>query len=194
MPKRLPAHMEAQRERILLATLRCISEFGIEQTSIAAIGRAARLSTGALYTHFPNKEAMIAEALRFATVEDAPLPESWADLRAGIASTSDDGPFDIALVARAQLQVFASCIRSGPLHDLLKPMIARSLDQIVDHLAAMERDGRVRLRMTPHRTALALAALRDGYFWMGLALDRPLAEVGADMAAAIDCLIVPPAN
>ena len=194
MPKRLPAHMDAQRERILRATLACISELGIERTSIAAIGRAARLSTGALYTHFPNKEAMVAEALRFATVEDAPMPESWTALRDGVSSTSDDGLFDTALVARAQLQIFASCIRAGPLHDLLKPMIARSLDQIVDHLATMERDGRLRLRMTPHRTALALGALRDGYFWMGLALDRPMAEVEADLKAAIDCLVVSAAS
>jgi AcrR family transcriptional regulator len=189
VPKRLPAHMDAQRERILRSTLRCISELGIEQTSIAAIRREAKLSTGALYTHFPNKEAIVAEALRFATVEDATLPESWADLRSGVSDTSDDGLFDTALVARAQLQIFASCIRPGPLHDLLKPMIGRSLDQIVDHLAEMERDGRVRLRMTPHRTAMAIAALRDGYLWMGLALDRPFEEVEADMAAALDCLV-----
>lgn len=189
MPKRLPAHMDAQRERILRATLRCISEFGIERTSIAAIRREAQLSTGALYTHFPNKEAIVAEALRFAAVEDARLPESWAELRADVSDTSDDGLFDTALVARAQLQLFASCIRGGPLHDLLKPMIARSLDQIVDHLAAMEGDGRVKLRMTPLRTALAIAALRDGFLWMGLALDRPFAQVQADMAAALDCLI-----
>lgn len=183
--------MDAQRERILRATLRCISELGIEQTSIAAIRREARLSAGALYTHFASKEAIIAAALRFGMMGDTHFPDEWVDLTAAIAGTEDQGEFDIAMIARTQLQVFASGIRPGPLHDLLKPLIEQSLAILVRHLADMARDGRVTLRMSPMRTALAIAAIRDGLLWTGLALERPFAEIEADIVAALDCLVSP---
>ncbi|WP_380872090.1 hypothetical protein ACFB49_30360 [Sphingomonas sp. DBB INV C78] len=189
MPKRPAEHMEAQRERILRATLSCISELGIERTSIAEIRKEAGLSAGALYTHFANKEALVAEALRFASVKEAYLPDHWPDFTTAVASTADDNGFDAATVARMQLQVFASGIRPGPLHDLLKPIIDGALDLIVRHLATMERNGCVRLRMSPLRTALAIGAIRDGMMWSGLALDRPLDQIEADIAATISCFV-----
>jgi AcrR family transcriptional regulator len=183
--------MEAQRERILRATLRCISELGIERTSIAEIRKESGLSAGALYTHFANKDAIVAEALRFASVKESRLPETLPEFTAGVASTAEEDGFAIAMIARTQLQVFASAIRPGPLHDLLKPLIAGALDVVTDHLATMERKGHIKLRMSPLRTALAIGAIKDGIMWTGLALDRPLHEVEADIAATISCLIDP---
>lgn len=191
MPKRQPEHMAAQRARILRATLRSIGEHGIERTSIAEIRRAAGLSAGALYTHFANKEAIVAAALRYASVKEAVLPSTWPDFAAAIASMADEDGFDIATVARLQLQVFASGIRPGHLHDLLRPIIQAALDVIAGHLAAMERGGEIRLRMSPVQTALAMGAVKDGLMWTGLALDRPLDEVEADIVVALTCLVDP---
>jgi AcrR family transcriptional regulator len=50
------------RERILAAALRCFLDGGYEQTTIAQIRGHSGVSNGALFHHFPTKEA-IAEAL-----------------------------------------------------------------------------------------------------------------------------------
>lgn len=189
MPKRPAEHMALQRSRILRAALRCISNLGIEGTSIAEIRKEAELSAGALYIHFANKDEIIAEALRSASVREAYLPDTWPKFVAAVASMADEDGFTMASVARSQLQVFAIAIRAGPMRDLLAPLIADALDFVVQHLAKMQDAGKVRLRMSPLRTALAIGAIKDGLVWTGLALDRPSAEVEADIIAAASCLV-----
>lgn len=191
MPKRSSEHMAAQRETILRATLHCISEFGIEGASIAAIRRQAGLSAGALYVHFENKDAIIAEALSFASVMEWRLPHTWPEFVRAITGMAEDENFDINLVARTQLQVFATAIRPGPQHELLKPIIQNSLDFVVRHLTNMEESGEIKLRMAPLQTALAIGAARDGILWMGLALDRSSKEIESDTVAAFSCFIEP---
>jgi len=189
VPKRSSEHMSSQRETILRAALQCISEFGIERTSIAAIRRQSGLSAGALYTHFQNKDAIIGEALRFASTMEWSLPDTWSQLVQAIAGLGADQPFELDLVARTQLQVFATAIRPGPQHDLLKPLIDNALQLLIRHLMAMEAAGQIRLRMSPLRTALAIAAVRDGMLWSSLALDRSHSQMKADMMAALNCLV-----
>lgn len=58
-------HMNAQRERIILAALGCIARKGVEGTSMADIWKEAGLSAGALYVHFRNKNDLVAQCLRF---------------------------------------------------------------------------------------------------------------------------------
>jgi AcrR family transcriptional regulator len=183
--------MEAQRARILHAALRCISELGIEHTSITEIRKEAGLSAGALYRHFASKEDIVVEALRAASVNESYLPDSWPDFIAAIASMAEEHELGTAAIARSQLQVYAMAIRPGPLRALLQPLIADALDLVVAHLAQMEQAGRVRLRMTPLRTALAIGAIKDGIVWSGLALDRSFAEIEADIIAAVSCLAAP---
>lgn len=50
------------RTRILDSALACFTEFGYEQTTIARIRERSDVTNGALFHHFPNKEA-IADAL-----------------------------------------------------------------------------------------------------------------------------------
>ncbi len=190
MPKRDADHMMAQRERILRATIHCISALGLERTSIVEICKKAELSAGALYTHFASKEEIVAEALRFGGATENAMPGDWPSLTAWIADTSDHDEFAFATIARTQLQVVASSARPGALHEVLKPMIEASLTEVVRHLTQMERSGRVKLRLSPLRTALAIHALKDGMSGLALARDRPLSEMAADLAAALDCLIV----
>ena len=191
MPRRDADHMQVQRERILRATIDCISDMGIERTSIVEIRKRAGLSAGALYTHFTSKDEIVAAALRFGGAEDAgDLPDDWLTLKADLASTQD-GDFDFTTLARTQLQVIASSVRPGALHDMLKPILDRSLDTVTRHLAQMERSGQIKLRLSPAQTARAIAALKDGLAWIALSRDRPLAEIEDDLMAALDCLIEP---
>lgn len=48
------------QERILAAALRNFSEHGYEAASLRVIAKEANVTTGALYTHFDNKQALFA--------------------------------------------------------------------------------------------------------------------------------------
>ncbi|TIW87792.1 MAG: helix-turn-helix transcriptional regulator, partial [Mesorhizobium sp.] len=55
----------AGRERILREAIRLFAERGYDRTSVPEIQEAAGLSrgSGALYKHFPSKEALLAAAI-----------------------------------------------------------------------------------------------------------------------------------
>lgn len=190
MPRRTPSHMLAQRERILRATIRCISDVGLERTSVARICKEAGLSAGAIYKHFSGKDEIVAEALRFAAMTNAMLPDEWPRFKAAVAAADDQMGFDASTAARAHLQLLASSMRPGPLHDMVKPMIEGTLAMVAEHMAAMERTGQIKLKLTPIQTAMCISALTDGLLWIGLASDRALDDISADIAAGLECLIV----
>ena len=63
MPRLDDAQMAARREEIIDATFNCLIEFGVANTSIQTICKEAGISSGAIYVHFKNKEAVIAGVL-----------------------------------------------------------------------------------------------------------------------------------
>ena len=181
--------MNAQRRRILHAAIRCMGDLGPERTSIAAIARAAKLSTGALYKHFSNKDELVSEALRAAAMTEPMVPNAWPALRDGMASLDDEMGIDVATVARTNLQLLASSLRPGPLRGMLKPILEDSLSMLADRLTEMEAAGQIRLRMDPRATAACIAALADGLTWFGLARDQPRSAIAAEIAAGLECLV-----
>ena len=54
------------RERILTSAARLFREHGIAATGVDSITEDAGLTHGGLYSHFESKEAIAAEAIRFA--------------------------------------------------------------------------------------------------------------------------------
>jgi AcrR family transcriptional regulator len=59
IPKLTRAALEDRKRHILAAAERCFARDGFHSTTIADVKKEARVSTGAIYTYFPNKEAMI---------------------------------------------------------------------------------------------------------------------------------------
>jgi AcrR family transcriptional regulator len=59
MPKLSQAKLEARRQHILRAATACFDRTGFHRTTIEDVQREAGVSTGAIYTYFPNKEAII---------------------------------------------------------------------------------------------------------------------------------------
>ncbi|HVE08824.1 MAG TPA: helix-turn-helix domain-containing protein [Paraburkholderia sp.] len=53
------------RAKLVETAARLMRERGIDGVGVAEIGKAAGLTHGALYAHFPSKEALAAEALSF---------------------------------------------------------------------------------------------------------------------------------
>jgi AcrR family transcriptional regulator len=189
MPKRDPQHMAAQRERIVRSAIQSISERGVEGTSIARICKLSQLSAGAIYVHFQNKEEILSEALRYGSVTAHDLPDHWPALRAMILSLDDQMGFDILTVVRTRLHLQAESVHPGALHEQYRAMADAALQLLTQKLQAMMDNGSVKLRMTPLRTAFAINALINGMLSTGLATDRPLDELRADLAAALDCFV-----
>lgn len=65
MPKVTDEHRSERRSYILSAALRCFTRKGFAGTSMSDIITESKLSAGAIYGHFTNKEDLIYEAASF---------------------------------------------------------------------------------------------------------------------------------
>ncbi|HEX8393246.1 MAG TPA: TetR/AcrR family transcriptional regulator [Longimicrobium sp.] len=101
---RYPAgHRERTRRQILDAAARVLREKGVDGTSVADVMASAGLTHGGFYAHFPNKDALVAEACRSAVdqtgealgavMEDVGEEDRFAAyLRAYLSRTHRDDP------------------------------------------------------------------------------------------------------
>ncbi|MCP4983090.1 MAG: transcriptional regulator BetI [Gammaproteobacteria bacterium] len=73
-----------RKQQIIDATLDCIDEFGLSQTTLASIAKKAGVSQGALVFHFQSKEALLEKALQYLSHE---YGECW---QSAIAEAPND--------------------------------------------------------------------------------------------------------
>jgi AcrR family transcriptional regulator len=64
MPKVSKEHLENVKDRIMQAAITCVARKGFHQTTMRDICKEAKLSIGAVYNHFKNKEEILAEVTR----------------------------------------------------------------------------------------------------------------------------------
>ncbi len=74
------------RDRVVIATLQCIIEYGYESTSVAKIAKLAQLSTGAMQYHFETKIDAIKAAIEY--LHDRRLADRQRDM-ANMPATAD---------------------------------------------------------------------------------------------------------
>jgi AcrR family transcriptional regulator len=194
MPKRDARHMSAQRERIVRAVIECIADKGVERTSVADICRKAGLSSGALYVHFANKDEIVAEALRYGSMTETTLPDSWGELVSMIAGLESQMGFDIRTIARNRLYLHAESMSPGILHDVYRPILQKTLSVFAEKLQQLADRGEITLRMSAAQTAASISAFIDGMLWIALATDRPLEELKPELAAGLTCFVTIPAR
>ncbi|MCE3261019.1 MAG: transcriptional regulator, TetR family [Pseudoduganella sp.] len=58
---------EENRQKLVATAARLFGEKGIDGVGVAEISKAAGLTHGALYAHFPSKDALAAAAMQFST-------------------------------------------------------------------------------------------------------------------------------
>ena len=78
MPIRSKQHMDDVKEDIIQALLRCVARNGIADTTIADLIAESKLSAGAIYRHFENKDALLIGLMRHrvrAVTEETVLEE-----------------------------------------------------------------------------------------------------------------------
>jgi AcrR family transcriptional regulator len=63
---------EETRQRIIVATMRCVARVGYSRATIREIARTAKVTSASLYNYFPNKSELIKAAIAART--DVALP------------------------------------------------------------------------------------------------------------------------
>ena len=65
MARRRTAPPEERREQLIQATIRCVANHGLADTTIATVAQEAGLSQGIINLHFHSKEGLLTETLRY---------------------------------------------------------------------------------------------------------------------------------
>lgn len=166
MPKLSRAALEARREHILRAATRCFDRGGFHRTTIADVRREARVSTGAIYTYFPNKEAIIR-----ALLEDAHHTR-----RAQLARAAEHAQTERAVLlqwakrpftkegvhlARLNVNLWAEALRDPVVSALARQSLANATGTVAD-VVARELGPRPAPGSTPRDLASVLIAIHLG--------------------------------
>lgn len=169
MPKRSDQHMSDRRQEILDAAQQEFQKKGFHQTSITDICRAARISVGALYTHFENKRAIILALTE--QLNAAYLPGQFDSLEAFRAA------FNLKLVeARNALgavemdfQLFAEAVSDPEVHASVRSSFEQREAFLQDILSSLQKKGKIAKTYDPRHGAsrlnvLLLGAITRNYF------------------------------
>lgn len=157
---RAPRRRQSQEDRtkrsraqILAAALKLFSRFGYHGTSLRDIAQAARASTGNVYHHFPDKEAIFTALIeQYLTVISSP---DHPFNRALIAGAFPDDLEGMARAARASIEEYRD-------HSVLVYVDVVEFDGA--HLTRMfgEMAERFQAFLTRYGHTLRLDRLRDG--------------------------------
>jgi AcrR family transcriptional regulator len=165
-------HKEAVHEAIVRAAARALREKGISGIGIPALMKAAGLTHGGFYTHFRDRDALVAEAIRSAASDTAEgafgdeksLTETLAlYLSPGHVEHPEQGCVVAALAAESPRQS--------------KP-VRRAFAEVVRGLIALvDAKLRGKAQRAPSDAALRLTATMVGAVMLARAVDDPqLAE------------------
>ncbi|HME16097.1 MAG TPA: helix-turn-helix domain-containing protein [Mycobacterium sp.] len=105
----LRAQQVAQtRESLIRAGRELFGEKGFRQTSVEDLARAARVTTGALYHHFPTKTALF----------EAVFEHAHTELMAASMAAAEDATDDLDLLARG-FEAFLDAVLEADLQRIL---------------------------------------------------------------------------
>jgi len=172
------AAKDASHERIVSAAARAIRRSGYDGTGVADIMKEAGLTHGAFYSHFPSREAMLAEAAGRACAESAALT-------AGAVEKRPPGKaLEAMLRAYLSPEHLASIERGCPLAALgsetprqgpeVRRAVTRHLKEMIDLVARQLPDWG---QPGAHEQALVTVSTMVGALLLARAVDEPaLAE------------------
>ena len=176
--RRRTAPPEERREQLIAATIRCVANRGLADTTIATVAREAELSQGIINLHFQTKDKLLVETLRYLADEYRSAVRQAVDRagkspEAGLASLVDLD-FSRTICDRSKLAVwfaFWGERRFRPTYRRICAERDRSYDDMVRALCAeLCRRGEY-TQVDSDIVADGLSALTDG-LWLDL-LVRP---------------------
>ena len=177
--KRAP---EIERRRELIeATLECISELGIQATTVRAVAARAGVTNGLIRHHFENKANLIIEAYRrtmeLITASSMEILESGLGtphqrLLKFIKATLEDQASDYRMLSL--WATFISQNRVDPMITAVRNESYANLRQATEPLLAevFAAEGRLFTPLEIERAAICVHAILDG-LWIEACLDQP---------------------
>jgi TetR/AcrR family transcriptional repressor of bet genes len=178
VPKRRTAPPEERREQLIQATIRCVADRGLADTTIATVAQEAGLSQGIVNLHFRSKEGLLTETLRF-------IADEYRNACKGAAEAAEVSPvagllamvdldFRRTICARDKLAVwfaFWGERRFRPTYRRICAERDKSYDDMVRVMCAKLCESGNYPEVDPALVADSLSALTDG-LWLDL-LVRP---------------------
>jgi TetR/AcrR family transcriptional regulator, transcriptional repressor of bet genes len=178
VPKRRTAPPEKRREQLILATIRCVADRGLADTTIATVAQEAGLSQGIVNLHFRSKDGLLTETLRY-------LADEYRNACEVAAAAGADSPvagllamveldFRRSICSREKLAVwfaFWGERRFRPTYRRICAERDRSYDDRVRNTCAQLCEEGGYADVEPGLVADGLSALTDG-LWLDL-LVRP---------------------
>jgi AcrR family transcriptional regulator len=153
-----------QRERILAAAIELMAEGGEKAVTLVATARRAGVARGTVYYHFPDRPSLLANMRDNVQAQLLHLADGTHHFR---------NPFGLAL----RLAVEDESIIRSRIYRILQEGAARDprSQKLLEQLAVMARDGRLRDGVDPVAAALISSAL-DFAGLMALSLAKSTAE------------------
>ena len=154
-------------ERLLAAAMTLFAEKGYERTTVGEIQEAAGLTfgSGALYKHFPSKEAVLAEGIRrfveraksergmLATLDELSILDALtAVARQAMTSLARDA--DVLRIAWRDLESYPALLEA-----VRTERIRATFDEFGSWLAHQDSEGRITAHDPQAVAAVALSAL-----------------------------------
>jgi AcrR family transcriptional regulator len=178
---------EERRDQIMNAAISCFAEKGYYETSMDDIVRAAGLSKGSLYWHFPGKrelfrsliESWLAQAIR--GLPDRLEQCTTAEQKLGVLM--DAGRDTVAVrpeLARAQLEFMAQAVRDPEIREWFRNTYVAQRSFLAQILQEGVEQGEFR-PIPVDSVARMIIAYGDG-MW----LHREVNELGDDIGVLID--------
>ncbi|QJA05917.1 TetR family transcriptional regulator [Thermosulfurimonas marina] len=161
---------QATREKILREALRLFQERGLAETSISDIEAAAGVSKGALYFHFPSKEALALAALdkaredfkrflREAFAQEPPRAALRRFLEKIYEKLSQEGFHTGCLFGNTAIEV---ANRPGPIRDFIEETFEEWKTSLAGVLREAQARGCLCREHSPEDLALFLIAALEG--------------------------------
>ena len=165
------------RIALLRAASRLFRERGIDGVGVAEVAKAAGLTHGALYAHFPSKDALVAEAFSFGFDSNMVGARAWAEKRR--RSLEENLALLISIEARDNMAtgcpMTASASEIARQGDDVSARFARAFEEVVTTLeASLEALPATKRR----RLAVAAVAAEIG----AIAVSRAVAKADAALA------------
>jgi AcrR family transcriptional regulator len=178
---------EQRRSQIADAAITCFAKKGYYEASMDDIAKAAGLSKGSLYWHFPSKRDLFKTLLEswIAEVMEG-LPEAVAACRTNaekLTLIADSIKNTVAVrpdLARAQLEFGAQALRDDEFREWFRASYVQQREFFTGILEEGLRSGEFRA-VPVHATARMIMAYFDGLF-----LHREVNDIGDDVDVLLD--------
>ena len=145
MPKLTPSSQQERRQRILDAAARCFDRGGFHATTIPDICAEAGVSTGAVYTWFDSKAAIVVALAEEAAQGRRALLDQWttrAELTDGLGAVA--ASLTGAPDARLDVHLWSGALTDDTLRDLALDSFDQSLTVMGDTLRSPLTDTNAR--------------------------------------------------